>query len=77
MLHLELTIIDQFSCLDNHSKIIILSFYCFPVVMHKSKEENGIGNSVHPHDSYRTREIGSFETGPLDGEMFLQVIMIH
>ncbi|EAT36063.1 AAEL011825-PB [Aedes aegypti] len=46
----------------------------FQVVMHKSKEENGIGNSVHPHDSYRTREIGSFETGPLDGEMFLQAL---
>lgn len=43
--------------------------------MHKDKEENG--NSVlphiHAHDGYRTRELGAFEHGLLDGDMFLQV----
>lgn len=42
--------------------------------MHKEKEENGY---IHhqPHDShnYRSRELGIFENGLLDGDMFLQV----
>ncbi|XP_073837009.1 uncharacterized protein isoform X1 [Musca autumnalis] len=49
----------------------------FQVVMHKEKEENG-GNSVlphiHAHDGYRTRELGAFEHGLLDGDMFLQAL---
>ncbi|XP_065354791.1 mucin-5AC [Calliphora vicina] len=48
----------------------------FQVVMHKDKEENG--NSVlphiHAHDGYRTRELGAFEHGLLDGDMFLQAL---
>ncbi|XP_075146074.1 aryl hydrocarbon receptor spineless isoform X2 [Haematobia irritans] len=49
----------------------------FQVVMHKEKEENG-GNTVlphiHAHDGYRTRELGAFEHGLLDGDMFLQAL---
>uniref|UniRef100_A0A1I8N958 Uncharacterized protein n=1 Tax=Musca domestica TaxID=7370 RepID=A0A1I8N958_MUSDO len=49
----------------------------FQVVMHKEKEENS-GNSVlphiHAHDGYRTRELGAFEHGLLDGDMFLQAL---
>ncbi|TMW53828.1 hypothetical protein DOY81_001113, partial [Sarcophaga bullata] len=48
----------------------------FQVVMHKDKEENG--NSVlphiHAHDGYRTRELGAFEHGLLDGDTFLQAL---
>uniref|UniRef100_A0A1B0C1F3 Uncharacterized protein n=1 Tax=Glossina palpalis gambiensis TaxID=67801 RepID=A0A1B0C1F3_9MUSC len=49
------------------------------VVMRKEKEENS-GNGagailphIHTHhDGYRTRELGAFEHGLLDGDMFLQ-----
>ena len=45
-----------------------------PVVMHKEKEENGMIHIHHQsHDSYRNREIGIFENGLLDADMFLQV----
>lgn len=48
--------------------------------MRKEKEENS-GNGagailphIHTHhDGYRTRELGAFEHGLLDGDMFLQV----
>lgn len=43
------------------------------VVMHKDKEENGVLPHIHAHDGYRTRELGAFEHGLLDGDMFLQV----
>ncbi|XP_058832948.1 aryl hydrocarbon receptor isoform X2 [Topomyia yanbarensis] len=46
----------------------------FQVVIHKSKEENGTTNSLHLHDIYRSRDTGSFESGSLDGEMFLQAL---
>ncbi|KAI9579724.1 hypothetical protein GQX74_000512 [Glossina fuscipes] len=50
------------------------------VVMRKEKEENS-GNGagailphIHTHhDGYRTRELGAFEHGLLDGDMFLQL----
>lgn len=45
----------------------------FTVVMHKEKEENGMLSHMHHHDTYRSRELGVFENGLLDGEMFLQV----
>lgn len=43
--------------------------------MHKDKEENGMLPHIHTHahDGYRTRELGAFEHGLLDGDMFLQV----
>lgn len=41
--------------------------------MHKEKEENGMLSHMHHHDTYRSRELGVFENGLLDGEMFLQV----
>ncbi|KAI8044333.1 hypothetical protein M5D96_000489 [Drosophila gunungcola] len=41
--------------------------------MHKEKEENGVLPHIHAHDGYRTRELGAFEHGLLDGDMFLQV----
>lgn len=41
--------------------------------MHKDKEENGVLPHIHAHDGYRTRELGAFEHGLLDGDMFLQV----
>jgi hypothetical protein len=43
--------------------------------MHKEKEENGmihIHHSHSTHDGYR-REIGIFENGLLDADVFLQV----
>lgn len=43
------------------------------VVMHKDKEDNGVLPHIHAHDGYRTRELGAFEHGLLDGDMFLQV----
>lgn len=44
------------------------------VVMHKEKEENGMIHIHHSsHDSYRTRELGIFENGLLDADVFLQV----
>ncbi|XP_053686306.1 aryl hydrocarbon receptor protein 1 [Sabethes cyaneus] len=46
----------------------------FQVVMHKTKEENGSNNSMHLHDTYRNRDITTFEAGPIDGEMFLQAL---
>ncbi|KAL9891054.1 uncharacterized protein LOC119639137 [Glossina fuscipes] len=53
----------------------------FQVVMRKEKEENS-GNGagailphIHTHhDGYRTRELGAFEHGLLDGDMFLQAL---
>uniref|UniRef100_A0A1A9VW01 Uncharacterized protein n=1 Tax=Glossina austeni TaxID=7395 RepID=A0A1A9VW01_GLOAU len=50
------------------------------IVMRKEKEENS-GNGagailphIHTHhDGYRTRELGAFEHGLLDGDMFLQL----
>jgi len=52
-------------------------FFClllfFVDVMHKDKEENGVVSHIHAHDTYRTRELGAFEHGLLDGDMFLQV----
>lgn len=44
--------------------------------MHKEKEENGMLSHMHHHDTYRSRELGVFENGLLDGEMFLQVSCI-
>ena len=45
--------------------------------MHKEKEENGTIHMHHLHpsqdNSYRTREIGIFENGLLDADVFLQV----
>ncbi|XP_037924149.1 uncharacterized protein LOC119659896 isoform X2 [Hermetia illucens] len=46
----------------------------FQVVMHKEKEENGLLPHIHSHDGYRTRELGAFEHGLLDGDMFLQAL---
>ncbi|CAO1388922.1 unnamed protein product [Diamesa serratosioi] len=47
----------------------------FQVVMHKEKEENGMIHIHHQsHDSYRNREIGIFENGLLDADMFLQAL---
>ncbi|KAH8353800.1 hypothetical protein KR084_001634, partial [Drosophila pseudotakahashii] len=46
----------------------------FQVVMHKDKEENGVLPHIHAHDGYRTRELGAFEHGLLDGDMFLQAL---
>ncbi|XP_029408131.2 neuronal PAS domain-containing protein 2 [Bactrocera dorsalis] len=48
----------------------------FQVVMHKDKEENGMLPHIHTHahDGYRTRELGAFEHGLLDGDMFLQAL---
>ncbi|XP_055849417.1 neuronal PAS domain-containing protein 2 isoform X1 [Episyrphus balteatus] len=46
----------------------------FQVVMHKDKEENGLMPHIHSHDAYRTRELGAFEHGLLDGDMFLQAL---
>ncbi|XP_067615948.1 uncharacterized protein ss [Eurosta solidaginis] len=48
----------------------------FQVVMHKDKEENGILPHIHTHahDGYRTRELGAFEHGLLDGDMCLQAL---
>uniref|UniRef100_A0A6P4EKU8 Aryl hydrocarbon receptor repressor-like n=2 Tax=Drosophila TaxID=7215 RepID=A0A6P4EKU8_DRORH len=46
----------------------------FQVVMHKEKEENGVLPHIHAHDGYRTRELGAFEHGLLDGDMFLQAL---
>ncbi|KAJ6635828.1 Aryl hydrocarbon receptor [Pseudolycoriella hygida] len=46
----------------------------FQVVMHKEKEENGMLSHMHHHDTYRSRELGVFENGLLDGEMFLQAL---
>lgn len=47
--------------------------------MHKEKEENGLLSHMHHHDTYRSRELGAFEHGLSDGDMFLQVsfIQIH
>lgn len=45
----------------------------FAVVMHKEKEENGLLSHMHHHDTYRSRELGAFEHGLSDGDMFLQV----
>ncbi|XP_070063025.1 circadian locomoter output cycles protein kaput isoform X3 [Drosophila virilis] len=42
--------------------------------MHKDKEENGVLPHIHAHDGYRTRELGAFEHGLLDGDMFLQAL---
>lgn len=55
---------------------VYLKFYFFfslSVVMHKDKEENGMLSHMHTHDSFRNRELGAFENGLLDGDMFLQV----
>lgn len=41
--------------------------------MRKEKEENGILSHLHHHDSYRSRDLGAFEHGLLDGDMILQV----
>ncbi|XP_032577277.1 uncharacterized protein LOC6616892 isoform X4 [Drosophila sechellia] len=46
----------------------------FQVVMHKDKEDNGVLPHIHAHDGYRTRELGAFEHGLLDGDMFLQAL---
>ncbi|CRL01673.1 CLUMA_CG014892, isoform A, partial [Clunio marinus] len=47
----------------------------FQVVMHKEKEENGMIHIHHSsHDSYRTRELGIFENGLLDADVFLQLL---
>lgn len=44
------------------------------VVVHKEKEENGMIHIHHSsHDSYRARELGIFENGLLDSDVFLQV----
>lgn len=44
--------------------------------MHKEKEEGSMLSHMHTHDSYRSREIGAFENGLLDGDMFLQVSIL-
>lgn len=48
--------------------------------MHKEKEENGMIHMHHhshsSHDSYRAREIGIFENGLLDSDVFLQVSFV-
>ena len=45
--------------------------------MHKEKEENGMIHIHHSsHDSYRTRELGIFENGLLDADVFLQVSLL-
>lgn len=41
--------------------------------MHKEKDENGMLSHIHHHDAYRSRELGAFEHGLLEGDMFLQV----
>lgn len=41
--------------------------------MHKEKDENGMLSHLHHHDAYRSRELGAFEHGLLEGDMFLQV----
>ncbi|KAG5682009.1 hypothetical protein PVAND_011404 [Polypedilum vanderplanki] len=49
----------------------------FQVVMHKEKEENGMIHMHHSHsshDGYRAREIGIFENGLLDADVFLQAL---
>lgn len=48
------------------------------MVMHKEKEENGMIHIHHSHShpsdtAYRTRELGIFENGLLDADVFLQV----
>lgn len=54
--------------------IIFLPWISITVVMHKEKEENGMIHIHHSsHDSYRTRELGIFENGLLDADVFLQV----
>jgi hypothetical protein len=64
--------------------IFLVSFFCtfhsfnlyisISVVMLKEKEENGMIHIHHSsHDSYRTRELGIFENGLLDADVFLQV----
>lgn len=45
--------------------------------MHKEKEENGLLSHMHHHDTYRSRELGAFEHGLSDGDMFLQVSAIQ
>lgn len=43
-------------------------------MLNKEKEENGMIHIHHSsHDSYRTRELGIFENGLLDSDVFLQV----
>jgi hypothetical protein len=57
-------------------KLITFSFLIsITVVMHKEKEENGMIHihHSHTHDNYRAREIGIFENGLLDADVFLQV----
>lgn len=49
--------------------------------MHKEKEENGMIHIHHSHShpsdtAYRTRELGIFENGLLDADVFLQVKII-
>jgi len=46
--------------------------------MHKEKEENGMIHIHHSHShpsdtAYRARELGIFENGLLDSDLFLQV----
>lgn len=45
--------------------------------MHKDKDENGMLSHMHTHDTFRNREMGSFEHGLLDGDMFLQVCISY
>lgn len=43
-------------------------------MLNKEKEENGMIHIHHSsHDSYRARELGIFENGLLDSDVFLQV----
>jgi hypothetical protein len=59
--------------LKNRRKLIMfLLSISISVVMHKEKEEM-IHIHHSSHDSYRTRELGIFENGLLDSDVFLQV----
>lgn len=57
--------------------MINFNIFSLTVVIHKDKEENGLLPHIHAHDGYRTRELGAFEHGLLDGDMFLQVRQLY
>lgn len=46
----------------------------FQVILHKTKDENGLSNALHLIDNHRPRDIVCFENGHLNGEMFLQAL---